>query len=152
MLGNPPNLNRLYFPLRAGIPVVQDMHRHASRCQHLGDGQRKPYPFRAERHPHSGMHASRVAEAVVVTDEGLCGLSDGVAYHKNERQVVATDTVCPYTIIAEIVHKDEVSHKEEHRHRHLRKECRTSRRQETSPCPSNGGAFRYFAFPFPRGG
>lgn len=88
--------------------LVGEQHEggaHGSAAQHGGE----------QRHLQRGAHAATVADAVVVADYGLRRLRHGVAYHVDERRVVARYAERAHARVAHIGYEYVVAHEREHR-------------------------------------
>lgn len=88
--------------------LVGEQHEgctHGSAAQHGGE----------QRHLQRGAHAVTVADAVVVADDGLRRLRHGVAYHVDERCVVARYAERAHARVAHIGYENIVAHEREHR-------------------------------------
>ena len=97
--------------------LVGEQHEgcaHGSAAQHGGE----------QRHLQRGAHAVTVADAVVVADDGLRRLRHGVAYHVDERRVVARYAERAHARVAHIGYEYVVAHEREHRHCALAHESR----------------------------
>ena len=97
--------------------LVGEQHEgctHGSAAQHGGE----------QRHLQRGAHAVSVADAVVVADDGLRRLRHGVAYHVDERCVVARYAERAHARVAHIGYEYVVAHEREHRHCALAHESR----------------------------
>lgn len=88
--------------------LVGEQHEgcaHGSAAQHGGE----------QRHLQRGAHAVSVADAVVVADDGLRRLRHGVAYHVDERCVVARYAERAHARVAHIGYEYVVAHEGEQR-------------------------------------
>ena len=110
----------LYRHLCGGSRGVEEQRHEPLREEHKQ--QRRQYAAHdgsLQRHTQSLTDTRGLPQAEVVTDDRLGGLGNGVANHKDEGHVVATDAECAHAVVTEITHKHVITNKEEHCHSHL---------------------------------
>lgn len=97
--------------------AAEEQGDHALREQHEGGGDNQSADAGADDGEALGLdNAVMFVDAVVEADDGLDGLCDGVADHKDEGAVVAGDAESTDAVVADIVHKHDVT--QEHKHSH----------------------------------